>query len=76
MLKNWLLTNTPKKRTVSDLAEKLDETSTIDVPTKIFVSSSSEDQQQADESHAQPYRKEIHIQTSLIELDESTAKNL
>ena len=59
MLRNWLLTNTPKKRTVSDSAEKLDESSTVDVPTKIFVSSSSEDQQQANEPHPQPHRKEI-----------------
>ena len=51
MLRNWLLTNTPKKRTVSHSAEKLDESSTVDVPTKIFVSSSSEDQQQANEPH-------------------------
>ena len=59
MLGNWLLTNTPKKRTVSDSAEKLDESSTVDVPTKIFVSSSSEDQQQANEPHPQPHKKEI-----------------
>ena len=62
MLRNWLLTNTPKKRTVSDSAEKLDESSTIDVPSKIFASSSREDQQQADEPHCQPHRKEIPIQ--------------
>ena len=51
MLRSWLLINTPKKLKVSDLAEKLDESSTVDVPTKIFVSSSSEDQQQANEPH-------------------------
>ena len=65
-----------KKRIVSDLAEKLDESSTVDVPTKIFVSSSSEDQQQANEPHPQPHRKKYNVQTSLIELDESTGKNL
>ena len=58
-MRNWLLTNTPKKRTVSDSAEKLHEGSTVDVATKIFVSSSSEDQQQANEPHPQPHRKEI-----------------
>ena len=47
---------------MSDSAEKLDESSTIDVPTKIFASSSREDQQQADELHSQPHRKEIPIQ--------------
>ena len=59
MLRNWLLANTPKKWTVSDSAEKLDESSMVDVPTKIFVSSSSEDQPQANEPHPQPHRKEI-----------------
>ena len=59
MLRNWLLANTPKKRTVSDLAEKLDESSTVDVPTKTFISSSSEDQQQANEPHPQPHKNEI-----------------
>ena len=74
MLRNWLLTNAPKKRIVSDSAEKLDESSTVDVPTKIFASSSREDQQQADEPYAQPHRKEIryNVQTNFI--DESTAK--
>ena len=62
MLRNWLQTNTPKKRTVNDSAEKLDESSTVDVPTKIFASSSLEDQKQADEPHSQPHRKEISIQ--------------
>ena len=57
MLRNWLLTNTPKKRTVSDSAEKLDESSAVDVPTKMFVSSSSENQQQANEPHPQLHRK-------------------
>ena len=64
MLRKWLLTNTPKKWTVSDSAEKLDESSMVDVPTKIFASSSREDQQQADEPHSQPHRKEIPIQRS------------
>ena len=76
MLRNWLLTNTSKKRTVSNSAEKLDESSTLDVPTKIFASSSSEDQQQANEPHPQPHRKKYNFQTSLIELGESIAKNL
>ena len=62
MLRNWLQTNTPKKRTVSDSVEKLDKSSTVDVLTKIFASSSREDQQQADEPHSQPHRKEILIQ--------------
>ena len=62
MLKNWLLTNTSKKRTVTDSAEKLDDSSTVDVPTKIFASSSRENQKQADEPHSQPHRKEIPIQ--------------
>ena len=75
MLRNWLLTNTPKKRTVSDSAKKLDESSTVDGPTKIFVSSSSENQQQANEPHPQPIEKKYNVQTSLIELGESTAKN-
>ena len=64
MLRKWLLTYTPKKWTVSDSAEKLDERSMVDVPTKIFASSSREDQQQADETHSQPHRKEIPIQRS------------
>ena len=76
MLRSWLLINTPKKLKVSDLAEKLDESSTVDVPTKIFVSSSSEDQQQANEPHLQSLEKKYNVQTSLIELGESTAKNL
>ena len=76
MLINWLITNTPKKRTVSNSAEKLDESSTVDVPTKMFVSSSNENQQQANEPHPQPHRKKYNIHTSLIELGESTAKNL
>ena len=59
MLRNWLLTNNPKKRTMSDSAKKLDESSTVEVPTKIFVPSSSEDQQQANEPHPQLHRKEI-----------------
>ena len=62
MLRYWLQTNTPKKRTVSDSAEKLDESSTVDVPTKIFASSNREDQKQADEPHSQPHQKEIPIQ--------------
>ena len=65
MLRNWLLTNTPKKRTVNDSTEKLDESSTVDVPTKIFASSSRKDQQQVflfDEPHSQLHRKEIPIQ--------------
>ena len=62
MLRNWLLTNTPKKRTVSDSTEKLDESSTVDASTKIFATSNLEDQQQADEPHSQPHRKEIPIQ--------------
>ena len=53
MLRNWLQTNTPKKRIVSDSAKK-DKSSTVDVPTKIFASSSCEDQQQADEPHSKP----------------------
>ena len=32
------------------------------MPTKIFASLSREDQQQADEPHCQPHRKEIPIQ--------------
>ena len=59
MLRNWLLTITPKKRTESNSSEKLDESNTVDVPTKNFVSSSNEDQQQANEPHSQPHRKEI-----------------
>ena len=77
MLRNWLLANTPKNRTVSDSAENLDESSAGDVPTKIFVSSNSEDQQQANEPHPQPHReKKYNVQTSFIELGKSTAKNL
>ena len=77
MLRNWLLTNTSKKWTVSDSAEKLDESSMVDVPTKIFVSSSSKNQQQANEPHPQPHReKKYNVQTSFIELGKSTAKNL
>ena len=37
-------------------------TNITDVPTKIFASSSREDQKQADEPHSQPHRKEIPIQ--------------
>ena len=48
-----------KKRTASESAEKLDESSTVDVPTKIFASSNSEDQQEANEPDPQPRRKEI-----------------
>ena len=59
MLRNRLITNSPKKRTASESAEKLDESSTVDVPTKIFASSSSEDQQEANEPDPQPRRKEI-----------------
>ena len=59
MLRNWLMTNTPKKQTVGDSAEELDESSMVDVPTKMFVFSSSENEQQANEPHPQPHRKEI-----------------
>ena len=59
MLRNWLITNSSKKQTASESAEKLDESSTVDVPTKIFASSSSEDQQKANEPDPQPRQKEI-----------------
>ena len=59
MLRNWLITNSSKKQTASESAEKLDESSTVDVPTKIFASLSSEDQQKANEPDPQPRRKEI-----------------
>ena len=47
---------------MSDSAEKLEKSSTVDVPTKILASSSREDQQQPDEPHSQPHRKETPIQ--------------
>ena len=44
-----------KKQTASDSAENLDESSIVDVPTKIIVSLNKEDQQQANEQHRHPH---------------------
>ena len=62
MLRNWLITNASKKRTTSNSAENLDESSAVNVPTKMIAPSNKEDQQQAYEPHPQPRRKETSVQ--------------
>ena len=76
MLRNWFITNIPKKRTVSNSAEKLDEISTVDVPIKMFVSLAVRISNKQMSHILSLIEKKYNVQTSLIELGESTAKNL
>ena len=62
MLRNWLITNVPRKRTISDSAENIDESSAVNEPTNIIVPSNKGDQQQANEPHPQPHRKDMPVQ--------------